>query len=84
MVLGGRLKRDMPLVQNRDFELVPESLWKALSMWYGGLIPLPRQVILPPGRTEVELELYPINLKILRHHAQQRISTASWSSVVGG
>ncbi|CAH1110200.1 unnamed protein product [Psylliodes chrysocephalus] len=81
---GGRLKRDMPLVQNRDFELVPESLWKALSMWYGGLIPLPRQVILPPGRTEVELELYPINLKILRHHAQQRISTASWSSVVGG
>ncbi|CAG9854986.1 unnamed protein product [Phyllotreta striolata] len=81
---GGRLKRDMPLVQHRDFELVPESLWKALSMWYGGLSPLPRQVIQPPGRTEVELELYPINLKILRHHSQQRISTASWSSVVGG
>ncbi|XP_072379109.1 ubiquitin carboxyl-terminal hydrolase 32-like isoform X1 [Diabrotica undecimpunctata] len=81
---GGRLKRDMPLVQHRDFELVPESLWKALAMWYGGPVPLPRQVILPPGRTEVELELYPVNLKILRHLAQQRISTASWSSVVGG
>lgn len=74
----------MPLVQKRDFELVPDSLWKALSMWYGGPLPLPRQVIKPPGRTEVELELYPLNLRILRHHPQQNISSASWSSVVGG
>ncbi|XP_056633766.1 ubiquitin carboxyl-terminal hydrolase 32 isoform X1 [Diorhabda sublineata] len=81
---GGRLKRDVPLAEHRDFELVPESLWKALSMWYGGPVPLPRQVILPPGRSDVELEFYPRTLKILRHHAQQRISTASWSSVVGG
>ncbi|KAJ8982582.1 hypothetical protein NQ317_005053 [Molorchus minor] len=33
---GGRLRRDMTLVQRRDFELLPDSLWKALSMWYGG------------------------------------------------
>ncbi|XP_074026841.1 ubiquitin specific protease 32 isoform X2 [Leptinotarsa decemlineata] len=80
---GGRLKRDITLVQRRDFELVPDSLWKALSMWYGGPLPLPRQVIRPPGHTEVELELYPLNLRILRHNPQQNVSTASWSSVVG-
>lgn len=83
---GGRLKRDTPLVQHRDFELVPDSLWKALSMWYGGPLPLPRQVICPPGRSEVELEFYPLNLRILRHQTQQNAvtSTTSWSSVVGG
>nr|CAI5835190.1 unnamed protein product [Callosobruchus analis] len=82
---GGRLKRDTPLVQRRDFELLPDSLWKALSMWYGGPLPLPRQVIKPPGRSEVELELYPLNLKILRHQTQQSVNnSASWSSVVGG
>lgn len=72
-------------MQGSDFELVPDSLWKALSMWYGGPLPLPRQVIRPPGRTEVELELYPLNLRILRHQPQQSInSTSSWGSVVGG
>ncbi|XP_050309006.1 ubiquitin carboxyl-terminal hydrolase 32 isoform X2 [Anthonomus grandis grandis] len=82
---GGRLKKDTPLVQHRDFELIPDSLWKALSMWYGGPLPLPRQVIKPPGSSEVELELYPLNLRILRHQIQQPISNAStWSSVVGG
>ncbi|KAG5891616.1 hypothetical protein JTB14_037130 [Gonioctena quinquepunctata] len=80
---GGRLRRDMTLVQRRDFELVPDSLWKALSMWYGGPLPLPRQVIRPPGHAEVELELYPLNLKVLRHNPQQNVGAASWSSVVG-
>lgn len=41
---GGHLKRDTPLVQNHDFELVPKSLWKALNRWYGDNLPLPRQV----------------------------------------
>ncbi|XP_060533981.1 ubiquitin carboxyl-terminal hydrolase 32 isoform X2 [Cylas formicarius] len=82
---GGRLKRDTPLVQRRDFELVPDSLWKALSLWYGGPLPLPRQVIKPPGRSEVELELFPLNLRILRHQvAQTTNGSTPWSSVVGG
>lgn len=42
---GGHLKRDTPLVQSHDFELVPKSLWKALNRWYGDNLPLPRQVI---------------------------------------
>lgn len=43
---GGRLKRNVPLVQGRDFVLVPDSLWKALQQWYGGSPALPRQVMI--------------------------------------
>ncbi|KAG8233419.1 hypothetical protein J437_LFUL013413, partial [Ladona fulva] len=40
---GGKLKRNTVLVRSRDFELVPESLWKALHQWYDGSPALPRQ-----------------------------------------
>ncbi|RVE51242.1 hypothetical protein evm_004046 [Chilo suppressalis] len=63
---GGHLRRDVTLAQHRDFELVPDALWRALALWYGGPDPLPRQVIRPPN-SDVELELYPLELKILRH-----------------
>ncbi|XP_046684242.1 ubiquitin carboxyl-terminal hydrolase 32 isoform X2 [Homalodisca vitripennis] len=84
---GGKLKKTLMLVQSRDFELVPDSLWKALSQWYGGSPPLPRQVIMPRDSNQVELELYPITLKLLRHQSQfprlpQQPST--WTGVVGG
>lgn len=39
---GGRLKRD--LVADRDFKLVPQTLWNALYQWYGAGVCLPRQV----------------------------------------
>ncbi|XP_059614538.1 ubiquitin carboxyl-terminal hydrolase 32 isoform X2 [Phlebotomus argentipes] len=91
---GGRLKRDSTLAQHRDFELVPDSLWKALALWYQGPLPLPRQVIQPPGNPEVEVELYPLNLRILRHHyppnqgAQQQqqssLGSNAWGIVSGG
>lgn len=41
---GGRLKRNLILAEHRDYELVPDNLWKALSQWYRGPLPLPRQV----------------------------------------
>ena len=41
---GGRLKRDRMLCRGRDFELLPEAVWKALSAWYGGTPALPRTV----------------------------------------
>lgn len=41
---GGRLRRDTMLVRGKDFELVPEVIWRALSTWYGGNIALPRTV----------------------------------------
>ncbi|XP_055541927.1 ubiquitin carboxyl-terminal hydrolase 32 isoform X2 [Wyeomyia smithii] len=85
---GGRLKRDLTLVQHRDFELVPDSLWKALNQWYGGPLPLPRQVIQPMNSGDVELELYPLNLRIYRHQSppsqQQQQSSTAWGSISGG
>lgn len=85
---GGRLKRDLLLVQHRDYELVPESLWKALSQWYKGPLPLPRQVIQPPNSPDVELELYPLNIRIMRHHppppVAQQPPVSTWGAVHGG
>ncbi|XP_062555918.1 ubiquitin carboxyl-terminal hydrolase 32 isoform X2 [Armigeres subalbatus] len=85
---GGRLKRDLTLVQHRDFELVPDSLWKALSQWYSGPLPLPRQVIQPLNTGDVELELYPLNLRILRHQIpppqQQQNNNSAWNNISGG
>nr|CAD7196012.1 unnamed protein product [Timema douglasi] len=82
---GGKLKRNLVLVRSRDFELVPDSLWKALFQWYGGSPALPRQVILPRNSDQVEIELYPVNLRLLRHQAQPaRPSQTTWSGMVGG
>lgn len=39
---GGRLRRD--LEKGKDYAVVPEAIWKALSAWYGGSPALPRQV----------------------------------------
>ncbi|KAJ0172880.1 hypothetical protein K1T71_011056 [Dendrolimus kikuchii] len=74
---GGHLRRDVTLAQHRDFELVPDALWRALALWYGGPDPLPRQVIRPPN-SDVELELYPLHLKLLRHvPSTQRVSAVA-------
>lgn len=43
---GGVLKSDSNLSRGKDFELLPEALWNALSRWYrGGTPALPRRVI---------------------------------------
>ena len=41
---GGRLRRDVMLVRGKDFEIVPEPIWRALACWYGGAPALPRTV----------------------------------------
>ncbi|XP_068086711.1 ubiquitin carboxyl-terminal hydrolase 32 [Anabrus simplex] len=82
---GGKLKRNLVLMHARDFELVPDSLWKALHQWYGGAPALPRQVILPKSSQQVELELFPLNLRLLRHQTPpSRTPQTSWSGMVGG
>lgn len=83
---GGRLKRNLILSEHREYELVPDSLWKALSQWYRCSLPLPRQVIQPHPSMPVELELYPLNLRILRHQASAPIAqtVSSWGAVAGG
>ncbi|XP_005089176.1 ubiquitin carboxyl-terminal hydrolase 32 [Aplysia californica] len=66
---GGRLRKDVVLQRGKDFELVPECIWHALTTWYGGSPALPRTVIntAPKGGYCAELELYPICVRILRH-----------------
>lgn len=82
---GGHLKIDSPLVQGIDFELVPKSLWIALHRWYGDILPLPRQVIQPPNSNQVELELYPLKIRILLHQTltTNLQSVANWSGGTG-
>ena len=43
---GGRLKRNTMLARGRDFEILPDPVWRALSTWYGGTPALPRTVSL--------------------------------------
>ncbi|XP_021349870.1 ubiquitin carboxyl-terminal hydrolase 32-like isoform X2 [Mizuhopecten yessoensis] len=65
---GGRLKRDTMLVRGKDFELVPEPVWRALSVWYGTDTPLPRTVIASANNDGIpELELYPVTVRLQRH-----------------
>lgn len=87
---GGRLVR--PLSRGRDFEAVPEAVWRALFQWYGGSPALPRQCIVRSGGRppSTELELYPPCLRLWRHQppqggagAARQQNANSWTAVVG-
>uniref|UniRef100_A0A8C7XDL0 ubiquitinyl hydrolase 1 n=1 Tax=Oryzias sinensis TaxID=183150 RepID=A0A8C7XDL0_9TELE len=69
---GGRLKRCLQLLPGRDFETVPEPVWRALYHWYGANISLPRPVILETKTGLAELELYPRYLLFLRQQPATR------------
>ncbi|ELT99007.1 hypothetical protein CAPTEDRAFT_129894 [Capitella teleta] len=83
---GGRLQRDRMLARGRDFELVPEAVWKALSAWYGGSVPLPRTVIISQQGMAPELELYPIVVKLFRHQTavNRPPQAATFTGMMGG
>ena len=78
---GGKLKNSGKLIRGRDFELVPERIWKFLVQIYGGSPPLPRQVI-KNKNGNVELELNPLFIRILKHKTIARHSNVP--SLVGG
>ncbi|KFM78271.1 Ubiquitin carboxyl-terminal hydrolase 32, partial [Stegodyphus mimosarum] len=79
---GGRLRKNPPLMRGRDYELVPEAVWRALSQWYGGSPPLPRQVILPRNGIP-ELDLYLVTLKLYRHQPNPARQVANpWTGAV--
>ncbi|CAL1537349.1 unnamed protein product, partial [Lymnaea stagnalis] len=70
---GGRLRRDVVLVRGKDFEIVPECIWRALTTWYGGSPALPRTVInTSTNGHSPELELYPVSVRILRHQTNSQ------------
>ncbi|XP_071945533.1 ubiquitin carboxyl-terminal hydrolase 32-like isoform X2 [Antedon mediterranea] len=67
---GGRLKRSLNPIIGREFEIIPDPVWKALYQWYAGGPILPRNVITPTkGDKAPHLELYPLNVKLLRHQS---------------
>ncbi|XP_006811225.1 ubiquitin carboxyl-terminal hydrolase 32-like [Saccoglossus kowalevskii] len=81
---GGRLRKNATLVRGRDFEILPEPVWKALLSWYGGSPALPRNVIIPSnGDPTPELELYPLSVRLLRHQANQPRQN-TWNAVSMG
>ncbi|KAM9852934.1 ubiquitin carboxyl-terminal hydrolase 32 [Aulostomus maculatus] len=69
---GGRLKRCLQLMPGRDFETVPEPVWRALYHWYGANLSLPRPVILDSKSGQAELELFPCHLLFLRQQPASR------------
>lgn len=83
---GGKLKKNQILARYTDFELVPDSLWKALHQWYGGAPALPRQVIKPKNTKEEDVEFYPISIRLLRHQSQPSRPgpQTTWTGMVGG
>ncbi|KAK3083744.1 hypothetical protein FSP39_002517 [Pinctada imbricata] len=84
---GGRLRRDTMLVRGKDFELVPEPIWRALSTWYGANTALPRTVIQSSLDNGVaELELYPITVKLLRHQVvtQRTVPMTTFTGMMSG
>ncbi|KAM9469598.1 ubiquitin carboxyl-terminal hydrolase 32 isoform 1-T1 [Clarias gariepinus] len=69
---GGRLKRPLNLMAGRDFETVPEPVWRALYHWYGANLSLPRPVIKSVVTELSELELLPRYLLFLRQQPATR------------
>lgn len=54
---GGRLKRSLQRASGRDFETVPEPVWRALYHWYGANLSLPRPVSEDSGPTQQLMNL---------------------------
>uniref|UniRef100_A0A8C7M9S6 ubiquitinyl hydrolase 1 n=1 Tax=Oncorhynchus kisutch TaxID=8019 RepID=A0A8C7M9S6_ONCKI len=69
---GGRLNQSLQLVSGRDFETVPEPVWRALFHWYGANLSLPRPVIQQTKTGRAELELFPRYLLFLRQQPATR------------
>ncbi|BFZ19073.1 hypothetical protein BsWGS_22113 [Bradybaena similaris] len=82
---GGRLRKDVVLTRGKDFEIVPECIWRAFTTWYGGSPALPRTVI-NIANMNLELELYPICVRILRHQtpSQRAPPATTISGMVAG
>ncbi|XP_041750795.2 ubiquitin carboxyl-terminal hydrolase 32-like isoform X1 [Coregonus clupeaformis] len=69
---GGLLRRSPSLILSRDFEVVPEPVWRALYHWYGANLSLPRPVIRNTKTDCAELELFPRHLLFLRQQPPAR------------
>ncbi|XP_068124825.1 ubiquitin carboxyl-terminal hydrolase 32 isoform X2 [Hyperolius riggenbachi] len=75
---GGRLKQSPSLIRGKDYETVPEPVWRALYHWYGANLSLPRPVIKNSKTNLPELELFPRYLLFLR---QQPVTRQQQSNI---
>uniref|UniRef100_A0A8C5LTF2 Ubiquitin carboxyl-terminal hydrolase 32 n=1 Tax=Leptobrachium leishanense TaxID=445787 RepID=A0A8C5LTF2_9ANUR len=75
---GGRLKQSPSLIRGKDYEIVPEPVWRALYHWYGANLSLPRPVIKNSKTGLPELELFPRYLLFLR---QQPVTRQQQSNI---
>eukprot|EP00795_Rhopilema_esculentum_P015115 gene15115-6296_t len=77
---GGKLKPH--LTQGRDYEVLPEPVWRAISAWYGGNVALPRSVIIVnDSELSLTVELYPIQLHLYRHVTPPKHTPLSFHSL---
>ncbi|XP_063059044.1 ubiquitin carboxyl-terminal hydrolase 32-like [Engraulis encrasicolus] len=81
---GGLLRRSPTLSLGRDFEVVPEPVWRALYHWYGANISLPRPVIRQVNVERAELEFFPRHLLFLRQQPPPRTPQANGWANIGG
>uniref|UniRef100_A0A672H2B1 ubiquitinyl hydrolase 1 n=1 Tax=Salarias fasciatus TaxID=181472 RepID=A0A672H2B1_SALFA len=65
-------RRSLQPASSRDFETVPEPVWRALYHWYGANLSLPRPVIVDSVTGQAELELFPRYLLFLRQQPASR------------
>ncbi|XP_041949811.1 ubiquitin carboxyl-terminal hydrolase 32-like isoform X1 [Alosa sapidissima] len=79
---GGLLRRSPRLSHGRDFEVVPEPVWRALYHWYGANLSLPRPVVRQVDMERAELELFPRHLLFLRQQPPPRTPQSNgWANM---
>eukprot|EP00850_Spirogloea_muscicola_P003312 SM000013S26481 [mRNA] locus=s13:674209:679222:+ [translate_table: standard] len=54
------------LVEDKDYQIVPQGVWKELHGWYGGGPAIIRRAILSGAREELQVEVYPLRLQLHR------------------
>lgn len=72
------------MANNREFQLVPESVWIALTRWYKGSSPaLPRKVMLDPDTKKLTIELNPPVVTVYKHQQSTSQPTVTTATSIG-
>ena len=78
---GGRLKQNILLIDGKDYETLPEQVWRSMQMWYGSDLELPRVVLKASKSGQPELELYPVPVLIYKHSPPPKTTGFSLNSI---
>mmetsp|Transcript_26533 Transcript_26533/g.61941 ORF Transcript_26533/g.61941 Transcript_26533/m.61941 type:complete len:1205 (+) Transcript_26533:50-3664(+) len=69
------------LLEQQDFTLVPQELWKLLHLWYGGGPEIRRNVI-KISPTELQVELHPLRVTLFKADATGEVAANAATTVV--